>query len=55
MSANDVTLPHVTICDPQVTSFDRKTPGCGCRWPATQVLDTFEHLQGCNSQEVAVT
>ena len=38
-----------------MTSFDRKTPGSGCRRPISQVLGTFEDLQGCNSQEVAVT
>ena len=38
-----------------MTSFDRKLPGSGCRRPIRQVLGTFELLQGCNSQEVAVT
>ena len=46
--------------DPEVTSFDRKSPGGGDRRPKNQVLGirqlmgTFELLQGCNSQEVAV-
>ena len=55
MTGNDVTWLEVTGSDPEVTSFDRKSPGNGCRRPISQVLDTFEHLQGCNSQEVAVT
>ena len=55
MTGNDVTRPHVTISDPEVTSFDRKSPGSGCTRPVSQVLGTFEVLQGCNSQEVAVT
>ena len=37
----------------EVTSFDRKSPGSGCGRPISQVLGTFEPLQGCNSQEVA--
>ena len=40
---------------PEVTSFGRKSPGSGRRKPLSQVLVTFELLQGCNSQEVAVT
>jgi len=45
----------VTASDPEVTSFDRKSPGSGCRRPTSLVLGMFELLQGCNSQEVAVT
>jgi len=45
----------VTGSDPEVTSFDWKSPGSGCRRPISQGLDTFELLQGCNSQEVALT
>ena len=41
--------------DPEVVSFDWKSPGSGCRRPRSQVLGPFEPLQGCNSQEVAVT
>ena len=41
--------------DLEVTSFDRKYPGSGCRGPIRHLLGTFELLQGCNSQEVAVT
>ena len=55
MTGNDVTRPHVTGSDLEVTSFHRKSPGSGCRRPISQVLGTFELLQGCNSQEVAVT
>ena len=52
---NDVTCAHVTESDPEVTSFDRKSPGSLCRRPKTGILGTFELLQGSNSQEVAVT
>ena len=31
MTENDVTWPEVTISDPEETSFDRKSPGSGCR------------------------
>ena len=47
--------PEVTGSDPEVTPFDRKPLGSGCKRPISQVLGTFELLQGCNSQEVAVT
>ena len=52
MTGNDVTLPHITGSDPEVTSIGRKSPGSGCRGPISLVLGTFELLQGCNSQEV---
>ena len=55
MTGNDVTRRHVTEIDPEVMSFDRKSPGSGCRRPVSQVLSKFELLQGCNSQEVVVT
>ena len=55
MTGNDVTRPEVNGSDPEVTSFDRKSPGSGCRRPISQVLGTVGLLQGCNSQEVAVT
>ena len=55
MTENDVTWRHVTGSDPEVTSFDRKSPGSGCRRPICQILGAFELLQGCNLQEVAVT
>ena len=55
MTENDVMRPHLTGSDPEVTSFDRKLPGSGCRRPISQVLGTFELLQGSNLQEVAVT
>ena len=54
MTGNDLTSPQVTG-DPEVTSFDLKSPGSGCRRPISLVLGTFELQQGCNSQEVAVT
>ena len=41
--------------DPEVTSFDRMSPGSGCGRFIRQGLGTFEFLQGCNSQEVVVT
>ena len=53
MTGNEVTRPEVTRTDPEVMSFDWKSPGSGCRRPIRQVLGTFELLQGCNSQEVA--
>ena len=41
--------------DPEVTSFGQKSPGSGCRRAISQVLSTFELLQGYNLQEVVVT
>ena len=41
--------------DLEMTSFDRMSPGSGCRKPVDQVLGTFWLLRGCNSQDVAVT
>ena len=55
MTGNEVTLLEVTGSDLEVRKFDRKSPGSGCRKPISQVLGTFELLQGCNSQELAVT
>ena len=55
MTGNDLVLRHMTGSDTEVTSFDRKSPGSGCWRPISQVLGTFELLQGCNSQEVAIT
>ena len=55
MTGNDVTCLEVTVSDPEVTSLDRKSPGSGCRRPISQDFGTFEMLQGCNLQEVAVT
>jgi len=55
VTGNDVTWPQVTGSDPQVTSFDRKSPGSGCRWPKTGAYCTFRFLQDCSSQEKAVT
>jgi len=47
--------PQVIESDPEVTSFERKSPGSGCRRPKTRVYCTFHFLQGCSSQEEAVT
>ena len=55
MTGNDVTRPHVTGTDPEVTSFHRKSPGSGCRKPISQVLGILELLRRFNLQEVAVT
>ena len=55
VTVKDVTWPEVTESDPEGTSFDRKSPRSGCRRPVSQVLGTFYFLQGCNSQELAVT
>ena len=55
MTGNDVALPEVIGSDLEETTFNRKSPGSGCRRPISQVLGTFELLQGCNSQEVAGT
>ena len=44
----------MTGSDPEVASFDQKSPGSGCSRTISQSLGTFELLQGCNSQ-VAVT
>ena len=55
MTGNDVTRPEVTGSDPEMTPFDRKSPGSGGRRLISQVLAKFELLQGCNLQEVAVT
>ena len=52
MTGKDVP-DHATESYPKVTSVDRKSVGSGCRRPISQVLVTFELLQGCNSQEVA--
>ena len=50
-NVSDLTSPEVT----RKWSFDWKSPGSGCRRPISQVLGAFELVQGCNSQEVAVT
>ena len=55
MTGNDVTWPEVTGSDPEVTLFDWKSPGSGCRRPISQVFGMFEPLQGYNLREVAVT
>ena len=55
MTGNDLTRPEVSGSDLEVMSFGQKSAGSDCRRPISQVLDTFEHLQGCYSQEVAIT
>jgi len=40
---------------PEVTSFVRKSPRSGCRRPKTGVYCAFHFLQGCTSQEEAIT
>ena len=54
MTGYDIVTSH-DVSDLEVMSLDRKSPGSGCRRPISQVLGKFELLQGCNSQEVAVT
>ena len=55
MAVTSQEMTHVTGSDSEVTSFGGKSPSSGCRRPISQVLVTFELIQGCNSQEVAVT
>jgi len=55
MTGNYLTWPHVTGSDPELTSFHRMSPGSGSRRPISQVLGSFELLQGCNSQKAADT
>jgi len=55
VTGNDVTWPQVTGRDPELTWFGRKSPGRRCRKPKTCVYCTFHFLQGCSSQEEAVT
>jgi len=55
MTGNDVTWLHMTGSKPEVTSFDRKSPGSGCRGPKTRVYCEFHFLQGCSSHGEAVT
>ena len=45
MTGKDVTRPEVTESDPEVTSFERKSPGSGCRRAISQVLGTLELLR----------
>ena len=55
MTGNDVMLPQLTGSDPEVTSFDGKSLESGCRGPNAVTYCTFHFLQGCRSQEEAVT
>jgi len=64
-SQEEVTWREKTSCDhrrpevirkwPEVTSFDWKFLGSGCRGPETGIHCTFHFLQGCSFQEEAVT
>ena len=36
MIGNDDMWPEVTGIDPEETSFDRKSPGSGCKMPINQ-------------------
>jgi len=54
-TGNDVTWPQVTGSDPEVTSFHCKSPGSGCRRLKTSIYCAFDFLQGCSSQEEALT
>jgi len=45
----------VTSSDLEVTSFHQMWTGDGCRRAKTSILGAFQYLQGCNSQQVAVT
>jgi len=55
VTGNDVTRPQVTGSDMEVTSFDRKSPGSGCRGPKTCVYCDIHFLQGGSSKGEAVT
>jgi len=55
VTGNDVTWPQVTGSDTEVTSFDRKSPGGGCRRLKTGVYCTFHFLPGRSLQGKAVT
>jgi len=55
VTGNDVTRPQVTGSDPEVTSFDWKSPGSSCGRPKTNVYFAFHFLQGCGWQEEALT
>ena len=41
MKGNGVMYPEVIGSDPEMTSFDRKWPGKGCRRPKACVLGAF--------------
>jgi len=45
---------QVTGIHLEVTSFDRKSTGSGCRKPKTHVLYIFHFLQGRSSQEAVM-
>jgi len=43
----------MSTSDPEVTSFDRKSPESGCRRPKTGIYCAFDFLQGYSLQEAA--
>jgi len=45
-TGNEVTSPQVTGSYREVTSFDRKSPGSGCRRPKTRIHCAFNILEG---------
>ena len=51
----DIMWPQVTESDPKVTSYNGKSPRRGGKGPKTGIYCTFHFLQGCSSQEEAVT
>jgi len=55
VKGNDIKWPQATGTDPEVTSFEQKSPGSGCERPKTWVLGSCILLQSCNSLNVAVT
>jgi len=55
ITGNDVMRAVVTVSDPEVTSFHRKSSGSSCRRLKTGIYFTFHFLQSCSSQEEEVT
>ena len=54
MTRKDFTRPEVAGSDPELTSFPWKSLELDVEGQ-TRVSGAFELLQGCNSQEMAVT
>ena len=46
MIGNDDMWPEVTGIDPEETSFDRKSPGSGCKMPINQ---NWVRLSSCRA------
>jgi len=55
MTANDVTRPQVAGSDPEVMSFDRKSPGSGCRRPKTCVYCAFTSYKTSSQEEAVIS